>query len=61
MKREVYNTQYVVPAPQGGWNVKKGGAKEATVRFETKQLAINKAKEISKNQDAEMVVHNKNG
>ena len=58
MKR---TTQHVVPAPNGGWNVKKGGADKATKHFNTKAPAIKYASQISKNQGAELVVHNKDG
>lgn len=54
-------TQHVVPAPQGGWNVKKGGSEKATRHFETKAPAIDYAKQLSKKQGAELYIHNKDG
>ncbi len=54
-------TQHVVPAPNGGWNVKKGGAERATKHFDTKAPAVQYATKISKNQGAELVIHNKDG
>ena len=55
------STQHVSPATDGGWNVRKGGAKRATKHFENKNEAISFAKEISKNQGAELVIHSKDG
>ena len=52
---------HVVPNPKGGWDVKGGGAKKAVKHTETKQEAFDVARGISKNQEAELVVHNKNG
>lgn len=54
-------TQHVVPNPKGGWDVKAGGAERATKHHETKQDAINHAKEIAQNQKAELNIHNKDG
>lgn len=54
-------TQHVVPAKQGGWDVKKGGSSKATKHFEIKSEAVSYGKGVSKNQNAELVVHKKNG
>jgi hypothetical protein len=54
-------TQHVVPSPKGGWNVKKGGAEKATKNFPTKDKAVDYAKGVAKNQDAELVIHGKDG
>ena len=54
-------TQHVVPAPQGVWNVKKGGSEKATRHFETKTPAIDYAKQLSRKQGAELYIHNKDG
>jgi len=54
-------TQHVVPAKQGGWNVKKGGATKATVHTSTKAEAEKIAKELAKKQKAELVIHGKDG
>ena len=34
------NSHHVVPAPNGGWNVKKGGAERASKHFEKKEDAV---------------------
>ncbi len=54
-------TQHVVPSSNGGWNIQKGGASKATQHFDTKQPAIDRAREIAQNQGAELYVHGKNG
>ena len=55
------NTHHVVPAPQGGWNVKRGGADRSSGHFDTKQDAIDAAREISRNQGTELKIHNLDG
>ena len=50
---------HVVPNPNGGWDVKQDNARRASVHFDNKQDAIKRAREISKNQGTELVIHNK--
>lgn len=53
---------HVVPNKEkGGWDVKKPGAEKASVHTDTKADAIKKGREISKNQETELVIHNKDG
>lgn len=52
---------HVVPAPQGGWNIKKPGSERASGHFDTKQDAVDNACQISQNQGTELVIHNKDG
>lgn len=55
-------THHVVPGgSKGGWDVKKGGTDRASSHHETKQDAVKAAREISKNQKTELVIHNKDG
>lgn len=54
-------THHVIPAPNGGWNVKKGGAEKASKHFDKKEDAISYARRVSKNQDSELVIHKKDG
>jgi hypothetical protein len=54
-------THHVVPDPDGGWSVKKGGAARASKHFETKTDAISWGREVSKNQGSEFVIHKKDG
>lgn len=52
---------HVVPNPNGGWDVKKNGSERASVHTTTKQEAVDKGREISKNQGSEFVIHSKTG
>ena len=54
-------TQHVVPASKGGWNVRRGGSEKATKHFYTKAPAIDYARALSKNQGAELFIHNRDG
>lgn len=53
--------QHVTPHHGGGWQVKGDGNAKATVVTETQQEAIDIAKEISKNQHSELLIHGKDG
>lgn len=53
--------QHVVPDPQGGWDIKGEHAQRATKHFDTKQDAINHARNISINQSSELFIHNRDG
>ena len=54
-------TQHVVPHPDGGWSVKKGGALKVTKRFETQKEAIEHGRATSKRQGAEFYIHRRDG
>jgi len=54
-------THHVVPDPDGGWDVKRGGGQRSSGHFDTKQDAIDRAREISRNQDTELIIHNRDG
>lgn len=54
-------THHVVPNPAGGWDVKRGGAGRASSHHDTKQEAVERGREISRNQGTEFRVHNKDG
>lgn len=55
------NTRHVVPAPDGGWNSKKGGAKKASKHFDTKAEAEQYSREMSKKENSELYIHRKDG
>ena len=55
------NTHHVVPNPNGGWDVKRGGAKRATSHHKTKKEAIDSARVTSRNQKSELKIHNLDG
>ncbi|MCR9225653.1 MAG: DUF2188 domain-containing protein [Hyphomonas sp.] len=54
-------THHVVPNPNGGWDVKRGGAKRVSGHYATKQSAISAGRKISQNQKTEFRIHNKDG
>lgn len=55
-------SHHVVPdGAKGGWNIKKSGADRASSHHNTKKEAVKIAREISRNQKTELVIHNKNG
>ena len=53
--------QHVTRHPSGGWQVKGAGNSKATVRTSTQKEAIKIAREIAKNQQSELIVHNRSG
>jgi len=55
------DSHHVVPAPDGGWNVKRGGSERASAHCDTKREAVDRAREISRNQGTELVIHNQDG
>lgn len=54
-------THHVVPNPKGGWDVIKGGSEKASNHFTKKSDAVEKGREISKNQGSEFHIHGKDG
>jgi hypothetical protein len=54
-------THHVIPAPRGGWNVRRGGAERASRHFDTQKDAIDWAREVSINQKSELVIHKRDG
>lgn len=52
---------HVVQNPKGGWDIKQSNGQRSSGHFDTKQDAVNRALELSKNQETELVVHNKDG
>jgi len=53
--------QHVTPHPLGGWQVKGTNNQRATSLHSTQEQARQAAIEIARNQQAEVVVHNKQG
>lgn len=54
-------THHVVPNPDGGWDVKRGGGQRASSHHDTKREAIDQARGVSRNQDTELRIHNRDG
>lgn len=58
-KRKTY---HVVPNKQGGWNVKAENASRAASNHETKSEAVERGKELAKNQPlGQIVIHKGDG
>lgn len=60
-KKMTRKTHHVVPDREGGWDVKRGGADRSSGHFENKGDAIGRAREISRNQGTELIIHNRDG
>ena len=54
-------THHVVHNPNGGWDVKRGGAQRSSGHFDTKVEAIDAGRQISVNQGTELLIHGLNG
>jgi len=54
-------SHHVVPNPNGGWDVKRGGAQRASGHFDTKREAETVGREISQHQKTELVIHGQDG
>lgn len=57
----IKNSVHVIATPKGGWSVKKRGASRASKHFDSKESAILWGKQISQNEGAEFVVHERDG
>ncbi len=55
------DTHHVVSNPDGGWDVKRGGGERASGHFDTKQDAVDYGRQVSRNQETELRIHNKDG
>lgn len=55
------DSHHIVPKPDGGWDIKRGGAVRASGHFNTKQEAVDRGREISRNQGTELRIHNRDG
>lgn len=54
-------SHHVVPNPAGGWDVKVSGGQRAIKHTDLKQDAVDVGRGISRNQQTELVIHNKDG
>lgn len=57
----VRHTHHLVHNPNGGWDVKRGGAQRASGHFATKAAAEKAGREISRKQKTELVIHGLDG
>lgn len=53
--------QHVTPHSGGGFQVKGAGNSKATKVFDTQREAISFARDIAKNQQSELFIHNRTG
>jgi uncharacterized protein YdaT len=55
-------SHHVVPnSERGGWDVKRDHAERASLHTDNKQDAIDRGREISRNQGTELFIHNRDG
>ena len=54
-------THHVVHNPNGGWNVKKGGASRASKSFQKQTDEIDYAKSVAKKNRSELFIHRRDG
>ena len=59
--RMARSTHHVVHNPNGGWDVKRGGAQRSSGHYSTKEQAVNAGRQISRNQGTEFVIHGLDG
>jgi len=52
---------HVVPAPSGGWSVKRSGAERASRRFDSKEEAVSWGRAVSKTQGTAFFIHRRDG
>lgn len=52
---------HVVPNPDGGWDVKRSGSSRASAHADTKSEAVDRGREISRNQGTELIIHRQDG
>jgi hypothetical protein len=55
------DTIHVTPHPDGGWQVKRGGASRASSRHDTQKDALDKARDIARKEGLELVIHRPDG
>jgi hypothetical protein len=52
--------QYIVPT-ENGWGVRGEGNERLTAKFETQREAIERGREVARNQESELRIQNKEG
>jgi hypothetical protein len=55
------DTHHVVPHNGSRWDVKRGGSDRASGHFDTKQAAIDRGRQVSRNEETELRIHNRDG
>jgi hypothetical protein len=54
-------TYHVIPNLNKGWSIKRSGATRAVKHFKTKEAAVEYARDLSLNQEAELFMHRTDG
>ena len=54
-------THHIVPNPDSGWDIKKGGGERSIKHFNKKQDTADFGRNVSKNQGSEFIIHKKDG
>lgn len=54
-------SHHVIPHPDGGWSVLKGGATRSSKRFGKKEEAVSWGRKISRDRQTELVIHKRDG
>ncbi|KAA6232519.1 DUF2188 domain-containing protein [Chlorobium phaeovibrioides] len=54
-------SHHVVPDPDGGWNIQRGGGSRSSGHFDKKNDAVDAGRKISQNQGTEFYIHGKDG
>lgn len=55
------STHVVHNGDRGGWDIKQSGGERSSGHFDTQREAIERAREISRNQGTELYIHGENG
>lgn len=55
------DSHHVVLRSEGGWSVKRSGATRASGNYSNKRDAVAAARQFSRNQGTELIVHGKDG
>lgn len=55
------DAHHVVPSNKGGWDVKRSGGERAAGHFDTKREAVDFGRQVSRNQQTELRIHNQDG
>lgn len=52
---------HVVPNQDGGWDVKRNNSERISFHADTKKDAVDRGREISRNQGTEFIIHGQDG
>jgi hypothetical protein len=56
-----YKVYHVAPSPDGGWNVEGEQSERASDRFDTKDQAIERGRELAKARNGQLKIHKQDG